>query len=351
MRQQQSSFIWILIVIVFIFIAYLFVNDNGSQQKGRNGGNQTNVKTVQVSYADWQRQIKTLGTALAYESANIVSASSDYLTILKIEEGQPIQKGTLIAQLNDAEEQARVNELNALLQEQTRQLTRLKNLTRTQATAQSLFDEQQAKVNATQAQLQALQARLTEMRIYAPFDGVLGLRKVSEGAFISAGTVLTTLDDISKLKVEFNVAERYMADLQVGMSLDITHIAYKDAKFSGVIQAIDPRIDPVTRSIKVHGVIENADLKLRPGMLLAVQVSLAQTRVLIIPEKALVPLQNRQFLFVVNPDDTVKQVEVTIGERRPGWVEVTTGLTENAEIVVEGSQKLRSGAKITRTEQ
>lgn len=351
MQQQQSRLIWILLVILAGFIAYLTLNNSNNQTASRQSSSQTSVKTAQANYQQWQRQIGTLGTGLAYDSAKIVSATSDYLTILQIDEGKPVKQGSLIAQLNDTEEQAKVNELKALLTEQNRQLMRLKNLTRTQASAQSLLDEQQAKVNATQAQLQALQARLAEMRIYAPFDGVLGLRQVSAGAYVAAGTVLTTLDDISKLKVEFNVAERYMADLQLQMPLEITNIAYGKQVFKGHIQALDPRLDPVTRTIRAHGIIDNAALKLRPGMLLNVTVTLAKAKVLTIPEKALVPLQNKQYVFVVDADSSVRQTEVTIGERQPGWVEIVAGLEEGSEVVVEGTQKLRSGAKIVRTEQ
>lgn len=351
MQPQQSRLIWALLLILVCFIAYLTVNNGENQTSSRPSQNQTSVKTAKAELQQWQRQISTLGTALAYDSAKIVSATSDYLTILRIAEGQPIKKGTLIAQLNDTEEQAKVNELKALLTEQNRQLMRLKNLTRTQASAQSLLDEQQAKVNATQAQLEALQARLAEMRIYAPFDGVLGLRQVSEGAFVSAGTVLTTLDDISTLKVEFNVPERYTAALQPEMPLLITNIAYGQEVFNGRIQALDPRLDPVTRTIRVHGVIANSELKLRPGMLLNVTVKLASAQVLTIPEKALVPLQNKQYVFVVNADNTVRQVEVSLGERQPGWVEIIAGIDADTEVVIEGTQKLRAGLQIVRVEQ
>ncbi|WP_306519116.1 efflux RND transporter periplasmic adaptor subunit [Rheinheimera sp.] len=309
------------------------------------------MRTTKVAMAPLNREVKALGTALAYDSAKIVSATSDYLTFLQIREGQSIKKGEIIAQLNDTEEKARVNELAALLSEQKRQLARLKNLTRTQASAISLLDEQQAKVNATQAQLDAVQARLNEMVIRAPFDGLIGLRQVSEGAFISTGTVLTTLDDISTIRVEFNVAERYMADLVPGLDLRITNVAYGDQVFSGEIKALDPRLDPVTRSIKVHGIVANQELKLRPGMLLNVQVELANTAVLQIPEKAIVPLQNKHYVFVVDKENKVSQVEVELGERIPGSVEVVSGLKAGDEIVIEGTQKLRNGVSISRVEQ
>lgn len=351
MPQTQNRLIWIILAALAGFIAYLYLSAEGAAPTNKGGKQENTVRTAKVALAPLNRAVKTLGTALAYDSAKIVSATSDYLTFLQIREGQSIKKGEIIAQLNDTEEKARVNELAALLSEQKRQLARLKNLTRTQASAISLLDEQQAKVNATQAQLDAVQARLNEMVIRAPFDGLIGLRQVSEGAFISTGTVLTTLDDISTIRVEFNVAERYMADLTPGLALNITNVAYGDTIFKGEIKALDPRLDPVTRSIKVHGVIDNKTLKLRPGMLLNVSIELATAAVLQIPEKAIVPLQNRHYVFVVDANNTVKQVEIQLGERVPGSVEVLSGLAAGDEIVIEGTQKLRNGVSISRVEQ
>jgi membrane fusion protein, multidrug efflux system len=349
--QQPTRLIFIILAALLGFIAYIWFTADNNTAQIRGGNNQTTVKTAKITSAELSRQVKTLGTALAYDSAKIVAATSDYLTLLDINEGQQVKKGQLLAQLNDTEEKARVNELKALLNEQKRQLARLNNLTRTQASAISLQDEQQAKVNATQAQLDAVMARLSEMQIKAPFDGLLGLRQVSEGAYISTGTVLTTLDDISVIRVEFNVSERYIADLKLDMPLAITNVAYGDSKFVGNIKAMDPRLDPVTRSIKVHGTIDNSDLKLRPGMLLNVTVELANNKVLQVPEKAIVPLQNRHYVFVVAADDSVKQVEISLGQRVPGSIEVLSGLAEGDEVVVEGTQKLRNGVVVTRVGQ
>jgi membrane fusion protein (multidrug efflux system) len=349
--QTQNRLIWIILAALCCFIVYLYLAAEGAAPANKGGPQQNTVRTAKVAVAPLSREVKALGTALAYDSAKIVSATSDYLTFLQIREGQSIKKGEIIAQLNDTEEKARVNELAALLSEQKRQLARLKNLTRTQASAISLLDEQQAKVNATQAQLDAVQARLNEMVIRAPFDGLIGLRQVSEGAYVSAGTVITTLDDISTIRVEFNVAERYMADLAPELALHITNVAYGNTVFNGKIKALDPRLDPVTRSIKVHGVIDNKSLQLRPGMLLNVNIQLANAAVLQVPEKAIVPLQNRHYVFVVNADNTVKQVEIQLGERVPGSVEVVSGLAADDEIVIEGTQKLRNGVSISRVEQ
>ncbi len=350
MPAKHSRLITVILVSLLMFLAFLLLPSTTDDAGKRKAESMTTVKTQQVVKATLKREVKALGTALAFDSTKIVSSSNDYLTYLNINEGQPVQKGTVLAQFNDLEEKARVAELTALLSEQKRQLARLKNLTNSKASAQSMFDEQQAKVNATAAQLDAAQSRLQDMVIKAPFDGVLGLRQVSNGAFLTAGTTLTTLDDIAKIRVEFNVAEHYLAELKPGMNLRIKNVAFANTAFQGTLTALDPRIDPITRSVKAHGLIDNAELKLKPGMLLNVTIELAVNEVIQIPEKAVVPLQNRHYVFVVDAKNQVAQREIVLGQRIPGFVEVQSGLAVGDEVVIEGTQKLRTGVTITKAE-
>ncbi len=350
MPAKHSKLILVILISLVLFIAYILKPEQKAEAQSRKNDSSVLVKTQTVALADIRREVKALGTGLAFDSAKIVSASNDYLTDLNIEEGQTVQQGTVLARFNDLEEKARVAELTALLSEQKQQLARLKNLTNSKASAQSMLDEQQAKVNATLAQLDAAQARLNDMVIKAPFDGVLGLRQVSKGAFLSAGTTLTTIDNIAKIRVEFNVAEHFLADLKPGMNLKIRNIAFPDTEFAGTLTAVDPRIDPVTRSVKAHGLIDNPDYRLKPGMLLNVRIELAVSQVMQIPEKAIVPLQNRHYVFVVDATNKVSQQEVSLGERIPGAVEVKAGLNVGDLIVIEGTQKLRSGVTISQAE-
>ena len=349
MAQKNSNLIWVLFVGLSVFVIYLFLQNQSPEEEQKAAASATLVSTQMVSHSALKRQVTSLGTALANESVQIVSNASDYLIELHINEGQRIEKGQLIAQLNDVEERARVNELSASLVDQKRQLERVKNLAKTQATAQSLLDEQQTRVNTTQAQLDAVKARLNEMTIKAPFTGVLGLRQVSEGAYLTAGTVLTTLDDLNKIRLEFSVAEYYLAQLKPGMAVNASSVAYPGKVFTGQIKAIDTRLDPVTRSVKVHALMPNDELELRPGMLLNVKVTLAETQALQVSEKAIVPLQNKQYVFVVNKDNSVTQTEVQLGQRVPGLVEIVSGLNPGDQVVIEGTTKIRSGSMVAPT--
>ncbi|MEE1999871.1 efflux RND transporter periplasmic adaptor subunit [Alkalimonas sp. MEB108] len=350
MAKKHSAIVLFLLAALLLFAGYLFYQTQQEPNGQRPPARAVAVKTTEAAIQPLARQVNALGTGLANNSVQLIASSSEYLTYLNVIEGQSVQRGDVIARLNDVEQRARVAELQAQLTEQQRQLERLKNLAATQATAQSMLDEQQTRVNTTLAQLESAESRLRQMTIRAPFDGVLGLRSVSQGAYINSGSVITTLDDISVLRVEFNVPERFIAELAVGMPVTIGNVAYRNVDFHGEIKAIDPRIDPVTRSVRVHGVVDNQDLRLRPGMLLNVRVTLTNQDVLMVPENALVPLQNRQYVYKVGTDNKVTQLQVQIGERIPGWVEIVDGLSEGDEIIIEGVQKVRTGVTISRVE-
>jgi membrane fusion protein, multidrug efflux system len=345
--KLHSKLIWVILITLLVFVAYLYWMP-GQKQDARRAGGTVAVSTATVESKAMIRSVSSLGNGIANNSITLTSPSSDFITELNIREGKLVQKDEVIARLHDVEERARITELEGVLDEQKRQLARLKNLATTQATAQAMLDEQITRVNTTLAQLDIARAKLDEMTIRAPFEGYLGLRQVSKGAYINSGTVITTLDDLHTLRVAFSVAEHYLAEIKVAMPLTVTNAAYGDTTFSGAVSAVDTRLDPVTRTVTVHGTLANEDLRLRPGMLLLVKLELNNRMALQISEKALVPQQQKQFVYKVASDDTVQQVEVTIGQRIPGWVEILSGLEAGDEVVVEGIQKLRSGSSIKR---
>lgn len=348
MIKLHSRLIWTLLLLLVAFIGYLSWQSMQKSEAPRGGNRPVAVTTAVVKQQPMIRSVSSLGTGIANQSVQLTVPANDYITQLNIQEGKAVNKGDVIAKLHDTEEQARVTELQAVLTDQKRQLERLKNLATTQATAQSMLDEQQTRVNATLAQLDIAKAQLQQMTITAPFDGFLGLRQVSVGAYVTSGTVLTTLDDLSPLRVEFSVAEHYLADIHVGMPLSVTNAAYGDIIFTGSVSAIDTRIDAVTRSVTVHGSVPNDDLRLRPGMLLNVKLELNNRTALQVAEKALVPQQNKQFVYLVDSENKVTRTEVTIGQRVPGWVEILSGVKEGDEVVVEGIQKLRDGSVVNK---
>jgi membrane fusion protein (multidrug efflux system) len=231
------------------------------------------------------------------------------------------------------------------IREAKRQLVRITNLAKESVASEQLLDEQQARVKALTAQLEVANSQLAEMQITAPFSGVLGVRQVSVGALVTPGDVITTLDDLYKVKVDFGIAENHLSTLALGQTVTAISIAYPDKPFQGVISSINSRVDPVSRSIRVRAIIDNPNLELRPGMLLQITLQKKILTTLVVPEEALLPIEDKQFVYVVK-DNKAIQTEVKVGRRKPGIAQIISGINEGDYVVTEGTLRLRNGSTV-----
>jgi membrane fusion protein (multidrug efflux system) len=177
----------------------------------------------------------------------------------------------------------------------------------------------------------------------------VGLRRVSVGTLISPGDVITTLDDTSVIKLDFAVPENFLASLREGLTIRATAPAFPGRTFAGSVSSIDSRVDIATRSVTVRALLTNEDGALKPGMFLNVSLANDEREALVIPEEALTPEAERQYVFVVT-DGKVSRREVRIGGRRPGSVEILAGVVAGERVIVEGTQKVRDGAMVRATE-
>ena len=343
--KRFFSPIVVVLILLIIFSGYMYwPKDKIKQQKKGRGA-------VQVVVAQVKRQtlpvtIEALGTARANESVEISVQQTDVVQNINFDDGQVVKKGQLLLTLNSREEKARVNELNINLNEARRQLKRVSNLARENVASIQLLDEQQARVKALKAQLEVAQSRLAELDVLAPFSGQLGLRQVSIGALLKPGDVITTLDDLLQVKLDFSVAEQHLASLKLGQTLNAESVAYPGRLFVGEVVSIDPRIDPVARSIQVRAIINNPDLALRPGMLLQIELQKKLHSSLTLPESAIVPVNDEHFVYVVDGNNQVQRKPVTVGDRKPGLVVIASGLQEGETVVTQGTIKLKPGAKV-----
>jgi membrane fusion protein, multidrug efflux system len=215
----------------------------------------------------------------------------------------------------------------------------------TQSLSKSQFDQIVATRAANAARVDAAKARLEDTVIRAPFGGRVGLRRVSVGSLISPGTVITTLDDTSVIKVDFAIPENNLTALRVGLPVTAGSTAYQGRTFKGRVTSLDSRIDATSRAVLVRAEIPNGDGALKPGMFLNVELLRDQRNGIVIPEESLVPEQNRQYVYVVVNGNAQKR-EVRTGLRRPGSVEIVEGLAQGERIVVEGTVKLREGGPV-----
>jgi len=303
------------------------------------------VVVIQVQQQVYQDAIEALGTVRANEEVTIYPRYAGIVESLYFEDGQVVKKGKILAKFVNKQEQADVRELSANLIEAKSQFSRLEDLRKSNSTSVSLLDEQQAKVSAISAQLAAAKAKLAELNVVAPFDGVLGRREVSAGAFLSTSDMLTTLDDVSVVKVDFTVPERDFTTVTHGQAITAKNIAYKNKRFSGVISHVNSRLDNITRAVQVRSEVINTDMLLRPGMLLNIRLERSNENIIMIPESAIIPIEDKQFVYVINNDEA-KRKSITIGRRMPGFAEVLSGLSLGEQLVIEGTIKLSPGAKV-----
>ena len=304
------------------------------------------VKMTPVILTDFIESVEAVGTASANEQVKITSKKSDLVDEVYFSDGEKVKKGELLVTLNNQEEHAKVSELSANLLESQAHLKRLSDLLLSNATSMSLVEQQVAKTKAIEAQLLSAQARLNDTSIRAPFAGVLGFREISRGAYIDAGTIITSLDDLSQIKVDFYLPERLFTKINIDQKITAFNTAYDEKAFVGKVIAIDSRIDPKTRSMKVRAIIANPSGKLRPGMLLNISVLLQIEKIFQLPESAIIPIEDKHYVFVVNEEKALRK-RIEIGRRHPGFVEISSGLIEGELVVVEGALKLRDGTAVT----
>lgn len=291
-------------------------------------------------------ETQALGTTRAAESVDITARVTNVITEIHFEEGKFVQEGAVLADLESSEARADYAAAQAALVESRGQYTRSRELLRTSAVSESQVEQLEAQMRANEAALAAAEARVADHRIRAPFAGRVGLRRVSVGALVSPGTVITTLDDLSTILLDFDVPETHMAGVEARQTLTARSAAYPDIAFEGVVETIDSRVDPQTRAVRVRARLPNELGLLKPGMFMTVRVLRASTPLLLVPEQALVPRQTRQFLYIVE-DGVVREAEVAVGRRVPGYAEIVAGANEGDAVIIEGTQHVRDGAAVT----
>jgi membrane fusion protein (multidrug efflux system) len=308
----------------------------------------TPVTVAPASVGTIQERIEALGTAFADESALITSTVTERVVAVHFEDNQLVRKGDPIVTLAQQEVRAARDAAVEQLAEHQRELKRLESLLQNQSVSRQAYDQRKTQLRITEQRIKELDARLQEHTIRAPFNGVLGLRRISVGALVRPGDAITTIDDIGRIKLDFTVPETYLGVLRPGAAVKAVSRSLPERAFEGAVASIDTRIEPATRSVLVRAILPNPDHTLRPGMLLTVDVIKNERRTLLIPEDALVPFQRRNFVWVVPPDrgDTPERREVVIGGRLPGKVEVTGGLAAGELVVVRGTDQLRDGARV-----
>ncbi|MFZ2507545.1 MAG: efflux RND transporter periplasmic adaptor subunit [Steroidobacteraceae bacterium] len=348
MNQPNRPLLIAIAVLVIAAAAYALSScrsDAPAVPGAANAAESVAVVTAPVVRKPIAIRIEALGTANANEAVEITSKTGNKVLAIRFEEGQWVRRGQVLVELDGAQDRADLAAAEAALAESRSAYMRSRDLYAQQALSQSQLEQIEATLKGNEARVAAAAARVADTVIRAPFDGRVGLRRVSVGALVNPGTIITTLDDTRTMKLDFDVAETFLAILKPGLAVAATSVAYPGESFDGIVESVDSRVDPVARSVKVRARIPNPDRLLRPGMFLNIEVSRDPVPGLVVPEEALVPERGKVFVFVV-AEGRVSQRQVETGRRIPGEVEIMGGARAGERVVIEGTQKIREGSLV-----
>jgi RND family efflux transporter MFP subunit len=265
---------------------------------------------------------------------------------LPVEIGGEVPAGAKLVQLDEAKQQASLAESEAYLRNEQRKLRDMTRLASRGVTTQNDLDSQISAVAQAQARRDMAAFELSQRRLLAPFAGQVGLYDVSLGALVNPGETLLHLDDLSSMRLDLAVPERYMARLKPGATLTGHSVAWGDKTFTGKIEAIDSRVDSDSLNIKVRVQFANAGRLLRPGMLMQVDLPFTSDKLPLIPAQAIEFQGNNRFVYLLNGENKVRRQQIRVGESQDSRVSVQSGLKAGDKLVVEGLVSLKDGQKV-----
>ena len=325
-------------LLAFVLYDLYFPETNSSQRHGRA----ITVRLAPVERKTIIESYEAIGTTRAEISIFIKSRQTVHIDQMFMRDNTFVKKGELLLTLDSSVEQALLDEAKVNLTENTRLLNHYQKLANKKAVSQTQLAEQRALVNAGEARVNAAKARVDNLEIRAPFTGRLGTWQATPGSLVTKERVINILDDTRTVKVDFTIPETYMGVINKELHYIASTPAYPGQQFIGQLDHINTQVDEETRAVTVRLNIPNDDGLLKPGMLLTLEIVKSKVDVLTIPEQALVPMNDKQIVYVIN-DNKAEQREVVIGRRRPGIVEIREGLALGEHIVIEGAFKLKPG--------
>ena len=293
-------------------------------------------------------QITAVGSLRANESILLRPEQSGRIEKILFDEGQQVKAGAPLFTLDAAIYQAELKEAEARVHLSEIAYQRAASLLKKRVGSEQERDSTLAQLQVDQAKRALAQTRLNKMRVTAPFTGMAGLRKVSPGDYVTAGQDLVKLTDLSKMKVDFRVPEIYLADIAPNQQLDVQLDAFPGKIFTGTVYAIAPSADNRAHNIELRASIPNEEGRLRPGLFAQIRLVLASDNTsILIPEQAIIPNDGGFFVQRVAAGNTIEMVPVKLGQRRPGEVQISSGINAGDVIVTAGQLKLRPGMPVT----
>ncbi len=308
------------------------------------------ITATQVSQDDWQPYLNAVGSFAAVNSTNLTTEASGIISNILFENGAAIKKGQLLVQLDDSVDQAELARLQAAERLAKLEQNRLERLFRDKGVSELELRRRESEAAQTTAAVASQQARIAQKSLFAPFDGIAGIRQVSLGQLLTGGTTVVSLQSLDPIYLNFSLPEQQLTLVELGKPLTIQVDAFGEQRFSGAITAIAPAIRESSRSIEIQATFANPQLQLRPGMFARVQLNSGNsTPVTLIPQTAVQfnPYGNSVFVIIEQEGQLKAQQRfITTGEARGDLIQVTAGLTVGEQVATSGLLKLRNGATV-----
>ena len=346
---SDSGIVFNFILLALLSLPILF-SAGCSDQDSAGGQFSMPPMPVEVAAVNEQEMSDTftaIGTIEAMEEITVVSEIDGVITNIPFEEGSYVKRGQLITKLDDSQLEAELIRSEALFTQSQATYNRIKSIVDQKAGTPQDLDDALASLKVAEANLKLAKTRFEKTRIIAPFDGLIGSRKVSVGTFLRAGEPIAELANLNNLRVTFFAPEKFLSQLKRGAEVTVSTTVFPRHKVTGNIIAIEPVLDPDTRTVQITARVQNPGQKFRSGMSADVSVVLSERmNALTVPNESVFASGNQSFVFIVNPDSTVLRKPVTLGLQLSDVVEVLDGLNPGMQIVRAGHQKLFDGAKV-----
>jgi len=350
----------IIVVIVGLLalpkIKPLFQGDEKGGGPGMGGpGGQVGplpVETVIITPSSYERKLVVTGSILPSESIELRSEVSGKISGIFFQESQPVRKGQRLIKIDDDELVAQLEKqkYNKKLFEDNE--FRQRKLLEKEAISQEEYDNALNRLRTTTADIKVLEAQIAETEVIAPFDGFIGFRYVSPGAYISPSTIIATIYSLDPAKIEFSIPARYASRVYVGSPIVFRQENNAEEPFKGEVYAIEPQIDPTTRTLKIRSKTPNPGGKLIPGQFVSIELILEHLdSAILVPTQAVIPVQDGAKVYIVS-GGKAKEVMVTAGDRTESKLEILSGLKPGDTVITSGILQLRQGMgiQVTRTE-
>ncbi len=347
----------ILIVIIVLFIAgmalypkvkaWMTAEDNALPPTlSNNTGRRTlNVNAQILKHENLTDEIRTKGLLIPDEEVDLSFETSGKITEIHFKEGVNVRKGQLLAKVNDKPLQAELKKLEAQVPLAQDRVYRQKALLAKDAVSQEAYESVNTELDKLMADIELVKSRIAQTELRAPFDGVVGLRLVSEGTYASPTTIITRLTKISPLKIEFSVNEAYVNEVKAGTPLSFT-VDNDLSTYHASVYAVESNLDRNTLTLKARALYANPGGKLKPGQSANIEIKLQEIKnTLVIPSLSTVAEMGRDIAYIYK-EGKAHQVELRKGMRTASSVQVINGLSAGDTLLVTGVMQLRDGMPV-----